>query len=72
MKCKRDPGSKIVKWKARLCAHGGMQTNGVNYWGNLFARSFLDHGEPGPDTVINHGVAHALTGFRSGLPPCRY
>ena len=32
MKRKRDPGGAIIKWKARLCAHGGMQTKGINYW----------------------------------------
>ena len=32
MKRKRDPSGEIIKWKARLCAHGGMQTHGVNYW----------------------------------------
>ena len=32
MKCKRDPGGEIIKWKARLCTHGRMQTKGVNYW----------------------------------------
>ena len=32
MKHKRDLGGKIIKWKARLCAHGRMQTKGVNYW----------------------------------------
>ena len=32
MKHKRDPRGAIIKWKARLCAHGGMQTKGINYW----------------------------------------
>jgi hypothetical protein len=32
MKRKRDPAGEIIKWKARLCAHGGQQTYGVNYW----------------------------------------
>jgi hypothetical protein len=32
MKRKRDPAGEIIKWKARLCAHGGMQTHGINYW----------------------------------------
>ena len=32
MKRKRDPAVEIIKWKARLGAHGGMQTKGVNYW----------------------------------------
>lgn len=32
MKSKRDPGGEVIKWKARMCAHGGMQTKGVNYW----------------------------------------
>jgi hypothetical protein len=32
MKRKRDPAGNIIKHKARLCAHGGMQTYGVNYW----------------------------------------
>lgn len=27
MKRKRNPSGDIVKWKARLCAHGGQQTN---------------------------------------------
>ena len=31
-KRKRYPDGRINKWKARLCAHGGMQTYGVNYW----------------------------------------
>ena len=31
-KRKRFPDGRINKWKARLCAHGGMQTHGVNYW----------------------------------------
>jgi len=31
-KRKRFPDGRINKWKARLCAHGGMQTYGVNYW----------------------------------------
>ena len=29
---KRFPDGRINKHKARLCAHGGMQTYGVNYW----------------------------------------
>ena len=29
---KRFPDGLINKHKARLCAHGGMQTCGVNYW----------------------------------------
>jgi hypothetical protein len=32
MKRKRDPAGDIIKWKARLCAHGGQQQYGVNYW----------------------------------------
>ena len=32
-KRKRFPDGRINKWKARLCAHGGMQEFGVNYWG---------------------------------------
>ena len=31
-KRKRYPDGRINKWKARLCAHGGMQTYGQNYW----------------------------------------
>ncbi len=31
-KRKRYPDGTINKWKARLCAHGGMQQWGVNYW----------------------------------------
>ena len=31
-KRKRYPDSRIWKYKARLCAHGGMQSFGVNYW----------------------------------------
>lgn len=31
-KRKRSPDGRILKYKARLCAHGGMQTWGVNYW----------------------------------------
>ena len=31
-KRKRYPDGRINKWKARLCAHGGMQTYGENYW----------------------------------------
>ena len=31
-KRKRYPDGRIWKHKARLCAHGGMQTFGVNYW----------------------------------------
>lgn len=31
-KRKRFPDGRINKHKARLCAHGGMQTWGVNYW----------------------------------------
>ena len=30
-KRKRNPDGTISKYKARLCAHGGMQTWGVNY-----------------------------------------
>ena len=32
MKCKWDPRGAIIKWRARLCAHGRMQTNGIIYW----------------------------------------
>ena len=32
MKRKRDPAGDIIKWKARLCAHGGMQVQGDTYW----------------------------------------
>ena len=31
-KRKRFPDGQLNKHKARLCAHGGMQTWGVNYW----------------------------------------
>ena len=31
-KRKRFPDGRIRKHKARLCAHGGMQTWGVDYW----------------------------------------
>ena len=31
-KRKRFPAGRINKHKARLCAHGGMQKYGVNYW----------------------------------------
>ena len=31
-KRKRYPDGRILKYKARLCAHGGMQQWGVNYW----------------------------------------
>ena len=31
-KRKRLPDGTIVKWKARLCCHGGMQKWGINYW----------------------------------------
>ncbi len=31
-KRKRFPDGRVMKHKARLCAHGGMQTWGVNYW----------------------------------------
>jgi hypothetical protein len=31
-KRKRSPDGRVLKHKARLCAHGGMQTWGVNYW----------------------------------------
>lgn len=31
-KRKRFPDGRLLKYKARLCAHGGMQTWGVNYW----------------------------------------
>ena len=31
-KRKRLPSGEILKWKARLCCHGGMQQWGVNYW----------------------------------------
>ena len=31
-KRKRRPDSTLIKHKARLCAHGGMQTYGENYW----------------------------------------
>ena len=31
-KCKQRPDGSLLKHKARLCAHGGMQTWGDNYW----------------------------------------
>ena len=31
-KRKRYPDGRLNKHKARLCAHGGMQPWGVNYW----------------------------------------
>ena len=31
-KRKRFPNGMLNKHKARICAHGGMQTWGVNYW----------------------------------------
>jgi hypothetical protein len=31
-KCKQYPDGTLNKHKARLCAHGGMQTWGENYW----------------------------------------
>ena len=31
-KRKRRPDGKVLKYKARLCAHGGQQKWGVNYW----------------------------------------
>ena len=31
-KRKRDPQGNIIKYKARLCCHGGQQQWGVNYW----------------------------------------
>jgi hypothetical protein len=31
-KRKRYPDGRVLKHKARLCAHGGQQTWGVNYW----------------------------------------
>ena len=31
-KRKRFPDGRIMKYKARLCAHGGMQQWGVDYW----------------------------------------
>ncbi len=31
-KCKQRPDGTLVKHKARLCAHGGMQQLGTNYW----------------------------------------
>ena len=33
-KRKRRPDGSLLKYKARLCAHGGMQVYGVNYWDN--------------------------------------
>ena len=29
---KRSPTGELLKHKARLCAHGGQQTQGVTYW----------------------------------------
>ena len=31
-KRKRRPDGTLIKHKARLCAHGGMQTHGINFW----------------------------------------
>ncbi len=31
-KRKRHPDGSILKYKARLCAHGGMQSWGIDYW----------------------------------------
>jgi hypothetical protein len=31
-KKKQSPDGKISKYKARLCAHGGIQSRGVDYW----------------------------------------
>ena len=31
-KCKCIPNGRISKYKARLCAHGGMQRGGIDYW----------------------------------------
>ena len=31
-KRKRLPSGKLIKNKARLCAHGGQQQWGINYW----------------------------------------
>jgi hypothetical protein len=31
-KCKQRPDGTLVKHKARLCAHGGMEQWGTNYW----------------------------------------
>ena len=31
-KRKRIPDGTVSKYKARLCAHGGMQSWGVDYW----------------------------------------
>ena len=31
-KRKRFPDGQLMKYKARLCAHGGMQRLGVKYW----------------------------------------
>jgi hypothetical protein len=31
-KCKRFPDGTLNKHKARLCAHGGQQTRGQEYW----------------------------------------
>jgi hypothetical protein len=33
-KCKRAPDGTVIKHKARLCAHGGMQVEGVHFWDN--------------------------------------
>ena len=35
-KGKRLPNRQISRYKARLCAHRGMQKWGVNYWGKKF------------------------------------
>ena len=38
-KRKRLPFGMILKYKARLCAHGGMQQWGVNYWETMLLLS---------------------------------
>jgi len=35
-RCKCFPNGSLNKYKARLCAHGGMQQWGASYWENLF------------------------------------
>jgi hypothetical protein len=30
--CKRAPDWLIIRWKARLCPHGGKQVEGINFW----------------------------------------
>lgn len=66
MKHKQDLGSKIIKLKARLCAHGNANKRS-QLLANVLTCSLLDHSPPGPDLVIDYWLAHALPGFCHGL-----